>query len=99
MLLGHLVAMEDYLLDWNLGAAPLRDLLTLPVVAVPKAKLLVTCLTLLLVRRLVFSLTFLLVGSLTLESRVSIYNSVIKLYVEQIDYLFFISTCCQHSGT
>ena len=49
MLLGHLVAMEDYLLDWNLGAAPLRDLLTLPVVAVPKAKLLVTCLTLLLV--------------------------------------------------
>ena len=67
MLLGHLVAMGDRLLDWNLGAAPLRDLLTLPLVAVPKAKLLVTCLTLLLVRRLVFTLTFLLVGSLTLE--------------------------------
>ena len=92
VLLGHLVAMGDRLLDWNLGAASLRDLLTLPLVAVPKAKLLVTCLTLLLVRRLVFSLTFLLVDSLTLEWRVSIYNSVIKLYVEQIDYLFFISS-------
>ena len=69
MLLGHLVAMGDRLQDWNLGAASHTscDLLTLPVVAVPKAKLLVTCLTLLLVRRLVFSLTFLLVGSLTLE--------------------------------